>query len=232
MPSTRETFMKASQGASPPTRRTGSPSLDTPARDANGSSPDAHPRIGRCRRARFESLLEGHLPALYRVALRSCGHRETAEDLVQDTLLRAWIHLDSLRDDRAAKGWVFKILRREIARRLQRPAPRWIRLDTERLADAGGAGDVAAIDLENAIAALPEMYRDPLVKFVYGGFKLEEIAIELSLKTATVKTRLFRARAGLRNRLCTLPPRERTDATRGRSAGTPSRRGRPEPAPS
>ena len=75
----------------------------------------------------FEELLETHLDALWRGALRLCdGHRADAEDLLQDAALRAFEHFDELREPAAAKGWLFTILvrtslnrRRAIRRRAE-----------------------------------------------------------------------------------------------------------------
>ncbi len=153
------------------------------------------------RHARFDALLAVHLPALSRVAYRFCGHRETAEELVQETLLRAWKHLDQLRDDKAAKGWLFMILRRERARGYARQAPAASDIELERLTDDRSTPDTDRMALHEAIEALPAKYRTPLVLFSIGGYEVDEIASDLHLKRATVKTRLFRAREMLRRQL-------------------------------
>ncbi len=157
------------------------------------------------RHARFDALLAAHLPALSRVAYRFCGHRETAEDLVQETLLRAWKHLDQLRDNKAAKGWLFMILRRERARGYERRAPTATDIELEGLTDGRFEPGIDRMALYEAIEALPAKYRTPLVLFAIGGFDVNEIATDLRLKGATVKTRLFRAREKLRQQLQEVP---------------------------
>jgi RNA polymerase sigma-70 factor, ECF subfamily len=176
-----------------------------------GVAPPAVPTSGTmpaCRRAgedarhtRFDALLATHLPALSRVAYRFCSHRETAEDLVQETLLRAWKYLDQLRDDKAAKSWLFMILRRERARGFQRKTADTVPFDFERLSDGKLDLGTDTMALYEAIDTLPVKYRAPLVLFAFGGYDVREVASDLQLKSATVKTRLFRAREKLRERL-------------------------------
>ena len=153
------------------------------------------------REQRFDVLVAEHLPALSRVAYRFCRNRDTAQDLVQETLLRAWRFLDTLRDDAAARSWLFTILRREFARSLaQRPAGLFT-YDEEQLADIGWGPSVDGLALHQAIGELPEHYRTPLMLFAFDGYDVREVAERLDIKAATVKTRLFRARSLLRNRL-------------------------------
>ncbi len=73
------------------------------------------------KQARFEALVHTLSTALYRYAFWLCRDQSGAEELVQETFLRAWCSLDSLRDDKAAKGWLITILRREHARGYERP---------------------------------------------------------------------------------------------------------------
>ena len=64
----------------------------------------------------FESLVRAYSSELYRYAYWLCRDRFTAEDLVQETFARAWKSWDDLRDDKAAKSWLYTILRNEHAR--------------------------------------------------------------------------------------------------------------------
>ncbi|MDQ2972665.1 MAG: RNA polymerase subunit sigma, partial [Pseudomonadota bacterium] len=68
----------------------------------------------------FDALVRAHATDLYRFAYWLCGEDARAQDLVQETLLRAWRALDSLRDGAAAKPWLLTILRREHARGFER----------------------------------------------------------------------------------------------------------------
>ena len=75
------------------------------------------------RQARFERVARDLGADLLRYALWLCGHEALAKDLVQETFLRAWKALDSLRSEAAAKSWLITILRREYARTFERKVP-------------------------------------------------------------------------------------------------------------
>ena len=124
----------------------------------------------------------------------------TAEDLVQETFLRAWRSLDALRDDIAAKAWLATILRREHARLYERkPMPTTDITDLELSDDAPGPehrGEDAV--LRAAIAKLEPKYREPLVLQVLGGFSCAEVAAQLGVSESAVMTQVFRARQKLR----------------------------------
>ncbi len=68
----------------------------------------------------FSELVDSYSKDLQRYAHWLTGDKHTAEDLVQETLLRAWKSLHRLQNPKAAKGWLFTILRRENARRFER----------------------------------------------------------------------------------------------------------------
>lgn len=61
-------------------------------------------------RARFEALVGGHLDGLYSSALRLTRNRTAAEDLVQDTFLKAWRSFRTFQDGTNARAWLYKIL--------------------------------------------------------------------------------------------------------------------------
>ena len=162
--------------------------------DTSGSLPTMN-----ARQHRFEALVNAFHADLFRYAAWLCRDRELAADLVQETLLRAWKALDSLRDEAAAKGWLITILRRELARHYERARPPGIELEKVALADTrpGLDDDAELAVVRRHIAALDEEYREPLIMQVMLGFSVEEIADVMELKQATVLTRLFRARKKL-----------------------------------
>lgn len=151
------------------------------------------------KQTRFEALVKALSSDLYRYAAWLCRDRHRAEDLVQETFLRAWRSLDSLRDERAAKGWLITILRREHARGYERYRPE---LDSELDVDnlAGNSPELPAetLALRRAIAGLTPQYSEPLLLQVLGGYRCDEIAEMLDLSPGAVMTRLFRARQKLR----------------------------------
>jgi RNA polymerase sigma-70 factor (ECF subfamily) len=169
---------------------------------------------GNQKHARFQALCRSLRPDLLRFALWLCRDRAVAEDVVQETLLRAWKAQDSLQDEAAAKPWFLTIIRREYARTFERKRLPTVDLDDLTSGDetALAASDEQELaELRMAIFKLPEEYREPLVLQVLMGFSTAEIAAQLSLTPAAVLTRLFRARRQLRV-LCgedtTLDPEE------------------------
>ena len=149
----------------------------------------------------FTRLLEMLRPDLLRFAYWLARDRQVAEDVVQETLIRAWKSRDELKDPAAARPWLFTIVRREHARLFERKRLPTVDVDeVEALGDPALASDGGASveDLRNAILRLPDEYREPLVLQVLGGLSTNEIAAELGLTQAAVLTRLFRARNRLR----------------------------------
>lgn len=148
----------------------------------------------------FEALVNGHSRDLYRYAYWLCGDRSIAEDLVQDTLLRAWKSLHRVNEPKALKGWLITILRRENARRFERQRPQYSDIPVEELGShrIGYDTSTEAFALRQALHQLPEGYREPLMLQVLGGYSQQEIADRLGITSAGAGTRLFRARQKLR----------------------------------
>lgn len=147
----------------------------------------------------FETLVNALSTELYRYAWGLCRNSHQAEDLVQETYLRAWKARDSLRDPRAARSWLYTILRREYARLGQRTRPE-ARDPHELRAIAASSYDtsIEAFVLRRAMANLSLDYREPLLLQVLGGFSCSEIAKMLGLTPNATMTRLSRARRKLR----------------------------------
>jgi len=155
---------------------------------------------------KFDALI-GHLSDdLYRFAFWLCKNDALAKDLVQETYLRAWKALDSLRNEKAAKSWIFMILRREFARLFERKVPPITSLDELEfdIEDTKPIqpDDKMEIDLiRDAILKLDKKYCEPLMLQVVGGFSCDEIAQQLDLSKSAVMTQLFRARSKLQTAL-------------------------------
>jgi RNA polymerase sigma-70 factor (ECF subfamily) len=160
------------------------------------------PIAGNEKRARFQAICQSLRPDLLRFAFWLSRDRALAEDVVQETLLRAWRAQDTLLNEAAAKHWFLTIIRREYARTFERK--RLPTVDVEELiaqeAPTLAAGDEHdSQELRAALFKLPEDYREPLVLQVLMGYTTAEIAAELGLSNAAVLTRLFRARKQLRS---------------------------------
>jgi RNA polymerase sigma-70 factor (ECF subfamily) len=157
---------------------------------------------GTTKQQRYESLVDALYQDVYRYAYWICKSQPLAEDLVQETFLRAWRSLDSLQNDKAAKAWLFTILRRENARLYERYQPDLVDVDEQPLAETKIDEPDEAMErelLHNAIGQLESEYREPLLLQVVGGFSGKEIADILELNSNTVMTRLFRARSKLKD---------------------------------
>ena len=130
--------------------------------------------------------------------------RTIAEDLVQETFLRAWRALDSLQDQQAAKPWLLTILRRENARRFERKQFDYADVENDTLVDEKSTTLDAEMEqtvIQRQIGKLSEEYREPLLLQVVMGCSGDEIAEILDLNKNTVMTRLFRARNQLKEAL-------------------------------
>jgi RNA polymerase sigma-70 factor (ECF subfamily) len=149
----------------------------------------------------FARLLESLRPDLLRFAFWLARDRSVAEDVVQETLIRAWKSRGELKDPAATRPWLLTIVRREHARLYERKRLPTVDIDdVDVQADPALAseGDTGLEELRRAILKLPEEYREPLVMQVLGGLTTQEIGKELALTQAAVLTRLFRARNKLR----------------------------------
>jgi len=153
------------------------------------------------RTRRFNELAEAYSADLYRYAMWICGNDALAKDLVQETFLRAWRALDSLKDVAAAKSWLITILRREFARTFERKVPKFTDLDKVVIVDNEELepDDRAERDmLRKGILKLEPKYRDPLLLQVVFGHSCAEISEQLGVTKSAVMTQLFRAREKLR----------------------------------
>lgn len=149
---------------------------------------------------RFEAMVRAFSADLFRYALFLSRDRSQAEDLTQEAFLRAWRSLPNLREESKARSWLFTTVRREYLRQFERFQPPLDELDPERMPEPGG-NEAETMWLRRLIEQLPVIYREPLMLQAIGGFSGNEIAQMLDIPRATVNTRLFRARAHLRQKL-------------------------------
>jgi RNA polymerase sigma-70 factor (ECF subfamily) len=156
------------------------------------------------RRRRFGILCESLRPDLLRFAWWLGRDRSLAEDVVQESLLRAWKSFDSLADEGKARSWLLTIVRRELARSFEKKRPELADVDALIAAESAvlaAPEDERVEEMRSAIFKLDEDYREPLVLQVLLGYSTQEIADFLGMQQGAVLTRLFRARARLRQQL-------------------------------
>lgn len=176
----------------------------------------------------FDAEALPHLDALYRVALRLTGHPSQAEDLVQDTMLKAYRSWHQYRPGTNAKGWLLTILRNTFINDYRRRKLEPVAMDLEAIEPRAIYRQVEDVDPEGAffsqivdekvleaVDALPPEFREVLVLSDMEGLRYAEIAEALKVPVGTVKSRLFRARRLLQTSLYDyavesgiIPPRE------------------------
>jgi len=161
---------------------------------------------GTTRRRRFDELVGVFHQDMYRYAAWLSRDRTVAEDVVQESLLRAWKSLESLRDDAAAKHWLLTIVRRENARYFERRRLETVDVDDltpSQEALLADQPDHEMDDVRDAIYRLDDDYREPLVLQVLMGYSTNEIGELMGLRQGAVLTRLHRARLKLKDALNT-----------------------------
>ena len=166
--------------------------------------------------AALERLMRRHNRALFRTARAILRDDMEAEDVVQDTYLRAVPALGTFRGDSSLGTWLTRIAANEalMRRRRQQREAKVITLEDEsreglmeRVADEGRGPESAAMDgemreiLERRIDALPDLYREVFVLRAVEEMSVEETATALGVSDSVVRTRFFRARAMLRGAL-------------------------------
>ncbi len=158
----------------------------------------------RERNFRFEKLAREYSTDLYRYAMWICGNDALAKDLVQETFLRAWKALDSLKNEKAAKSWLITILRREYARTFERKVPKFTDIDSVTIPEDDELEPDEHMErqlLRKGMASLPPKYREPLLLQVVMGHSCAEISAQLGISKSAVMTQLFRARELLKTKL-------------------------------
>lgn len=169
--------------------------MSNPIQRAQAGDPDA-----------FRQLYDGHVGRIYALCLRLAGDAAHAEELVQDTFVRAWEKLPGFRGESAFGTWLFRIAvnvaladRRATGRREARIG---LAADPDALPTASRSADPGdRLDMEQAIASLPPGARAVFLLYDVEGYQHGEIAEMTGIAEGTSKTQLFRARRLLREAL-------------------------------
>jgi RNA polymerase sigma-70 factor (ECF subfamily) len=153
-------------------------------------------------------LYDEHAAALWRYAVRLTGDTARAEDVVQETLLRAWRHPEVADDgERSARAWLFTVARNLVidetrSARFRRESGT---SDMEQTADRAGPDEVeSALDrmmLGEAISQLSDDHRAVIRRAYYQGWTTAQIAADLQIAEGTVKSRLHYGVRALRLKL-------------------------------
>lgn len=170
------------------------------------------------RRREFEEVALPHRPALLRVALSMTRDAADAADLVQETYYKAWRFFSAFRKGSDCKAWLTAILRNAYINRYRRKQrrPTEIEFDEWQAVDPVYAddfqrspapdeetlvGEALSDEVVDALGELPERFRDVVLYSDVQGFSYQEVADRVGCPIGTVRSRLFRARAMLRDRL-------------------------------
>ena len=152
----------------------------------------------------FEELYREHSTRLFNLAWRMCGTRADAEDVLQEVFLLAYQKLPDFRGDSSVGTWLYRLAMNRcldhLKNRHTRTAKAMTALDDQHpVASPDRAdGHVQRLDLEWAIARLPESARAAFVLHDVEGFQHQEVAIILGISEGTSKSTVHRARLRLR----------------------------------
>ena len=166
------------------------------------------------RRAAFEAEALPHLDTVYRVALRLSGNEAQAEDLVQETMLKAFRSWHQYKPGTNVRAWLLTILRHSFINEYRKARRQAAEVDVHRVegftvfehvqeADPEGRFFDQIVDDEvlRAIDRLPDEFRETLVLSDVEDLSYAEIAEVTEVPVGTVKSRLFRARQALQREL-------------------------------
>jgi RNA polymerase sigma-70 factor, ECF subfamily len=141
------------------------------------------------------------IPNLRAFAVSLCGNSERADDLVQETLMKAWAKFDTFEEGTNLRAWLFTILRNEFYSQVRKKG--------REVEDADGAyaarlasqpsqeGHMDLRDFRIALAQLPDDQREALILVGASGFSYEEAAEICNCAVGTIKSRVSRARTRL-----------------------------------
>jgi RNA polymerase sigma-70 factor (ECF subfamily) len=165
----------------------------------------------------FEKVALAHLDAVYRAAVALCGRRQEADDLAQETFLRAFERFESFRPGTNCKAWLLRILRNIWIDQLRRKkiAGNELPLAEQAVAEEDRENETVWSNAEDlienfsdeqvikALGELPEDQRLTLFLIDVEQLSQEEVALITGVATGTVKSRTSRGRAALKERLAT-----------------------------
>ena len=158
-----------------------------------------------CRSQDFKKTLETSRPRLYRIAYAWTHNAALADDLVQETLTKAWQKHDQLRDPKAEEAWLFTIMtncfRDHHRRERETEDIDEMEIPCEHCLETEQMRSELAVRVRRAIAKLPAGQRQVVTLVDIEGFSYTEVSSILGIPSGTVMSRLCRARAALKDML-------------------------------
>ena len=182
-------------------------------RAGNGAAASEEIARAQLSDAEFKAQLTQIVPHLRAFGRSLSGNRDTADDLVQETLLKAWAARKRFQAGTNMRAWTFIILRNHYLSQVRRNRFRgeWDELTADRVLAAPASQDrhIDLTDLQRALQELPQAQREALILVGAGGFAYEEAAEICGVAVGTIKSRVARGRTALESILDqgSLPPR-------------------------
>lgn len=147
----------------------------------------------------FIETVDENKTAMFRLAYSIVSNKEDAEDVVSDSILKAYSHLSDLRNIKKMKAWLFQILVNEGKDCLRKRKQFALVEDTSIFRDpASETGSNSYSDLLEFVYQLEGSFKEVIILYYFEEFRIKEIAKILSISEGTVKSRLFRARTELK----------------------------------
>lgn len=146
----------------------------------------------------FVRLIQEYMPNLYRLALGILHNRDDAEDAVSESVLKAYEKIHTLRKRENFQAWIMQITANEAKR---------IYAKNKRLSPVENVEDYMPDfrdeyhELWDVVMELDVVYREVIILYFYERFSIKEIGIILNIAEGTVKSRLFRGKKQLKERL-------------------------------
>jgi RNA polymerase sigma-70 factor (ECF subfamily) len=176
------------------------------------------PSLQLNRRKQFEAEAVPHMDALYRTALRMTKNQTDAEDLVQETMVKAYRFWDKFEPGSNCRAWLFKIMTNIFINEYRSKSRTPVSVNMDDIDDNFLFGQLASMppgrtpeeemfakifddDVKKAIEELPDDFRLVVVLSFLEGFSYQEIADIIELQLGTVKSRLHRGRKLLQKKL-------------------------------
>lgn len=164
-------------------------------------------------RGAFDELVQSYYPRMLRVALRTVRHMDDAEDVVQQALTSAYLHLDSFRQDASFVTWLTRITLNEALSALRRRKHQFVELDEtlkgpedrpvalvckRETPEQHVLRDETETLVRQSLGAVRPSYREAMRLRLFEDLSLEEIARRLKIPVNTVKVHLFRGRQAMK----------------------------------
>ena len=151
----------------------------------------------------YEQLYRANIGKVYALCMRLCGQKELAEDLAQESFIRAWQKLKSFRGDSAFSSWLYRLTSNVVIGHLRKQNKWQIEsLDDQEYDQTAAPQRPFGIEeeIDQALRGLSDTARVVLIMYEYLGYQHNEISQITGMAIGTSKTHLHRARASLKAR--------------------------------